>query len=206
MPGERVRVERFPVHILTLATYSPFFDRLFENKNANPQKAIEELTNDADLFKTLLYFIYTGKISEDAEKGLSNLEYCLGLYRLAESTEVTKLVEVCRHKLNKALNSVSLLPIATAAVERDDQQLLNVCRWYVRANPDYYNNLMSLEGLFMEELLIFANAAQSINAVSPPAKAAHPHEIDSAQELICQQIEKVETVEDFKGIMRVHNC
>ena len=201
--GEDSKVVKFPISKMVLLPRSEFFNRQFAGPMA-PQGNEEEfgLTNDPDLLMDFLYFIYTGELSQNSKSKIANPKYCLALYSLANATETKELQLLCSIELAKALSSESLLQTASAAFECGDQPLLAQCSWFVRTHPNLHEEFDASEDLSIDDLLQFIDLTEAIGAISHPDKVARRHDVDSLQELFCQQLEKVDNADDFLALCK----
>lgn len=115
----RVKGEEFRLHKNILGARNPFFNSMFKSdmkENITGVVVIDDC--EPDTFRSLIHFMYTGKIDELSEENVCNL------YVLADKYQEEQLKEKCLEFMINNIHYDTFFDFIFLALKHDEEKLL----------------------------------------------------------------------------------
>lgn len=129
----------FKVHKVILAQCA-YFDTMFSGnwKECNTSNPVRFEECSSALFSKLIEFLYRGTLPKEY---LKEMENCLDLLRLANFVQYKPLEMLCKSFIYENINEDNFLNIAILQLVVCDNDLDDLCRWFIGSHPKYGENL-----------------------------------------------------------------
>jgi BTB/POZ domain len=148
----QVEEEKYPAHKVMLAQ-CPFFQEMLNGEWKEIKESTVTIRDcNKSTFNAFLQYLYKQNVSGDYFHTMKN---CIDMFRFADKMRYAPLKEIAKPHLFNQISDESFIEIALLQNDIVDQDLEELCQWFVRKSPSYGENLdlsdlemMSLEKVY----------------------------------------------------------
>lgn len=109
--------------------------------------SIEDYSHET--FSKLLEYLYSGKIFDDT--WIKDFSNCLDLFKLADYLQYEPIKNICKSNIYDKIDKENFLQIAQVQKMISDPDIDNLCKWFLKDNPNFGQDL-DLSSLSILEL------------------------------------------------------
>ncbi len=159
--NEEIAAHKFPL-LVSPVLYAMFMGPMKEATSNEPINFPYVYSKEA--FEELMRHLYTRKVDESF---LKDANKTLDLFMGANALQIEALKAQCAHSLG-AMISVEMkkpqvvLDIAIASCATQHEGLMNICKWFFKINPQFYEIESLLKDKSLEEILTIIDTAHAL--------------------------------------------